>query len=241
MLTRQAFGTVAGALFAMSVTAACQASVVPSRTALPSVCVAGPLTDERTPSREGFFREVLFAMPTSRTPRYDVYTVGSYHIDKLDLANGLPDAACKCGTPLDSVLVLGPRGLLWTYHVVAVLHDKTLLRVNSLVMPHARITSKATGLVRPNELGHLYAELLNTRLLQVGLPIKPSSMSAGDLHFEFTYDLLFIRFAGDASVFRHGSLGRAAEEDRGEVERLYDAINRVLSQLQPTYETPGRE
>ena len=63
----------------------------------PAVCTGAPLPDSVTPSREGFFREVLFAAPTPRTSRYDDYTPGCYHADKLDLARGLPTEAARCG------------------------------------------------------------------------------------------------------------------------------------------------
>ncbi len=44
----------------------------------------------REPTRRGFFHELLFAAATSRTPRFDDYTRGSYHVNKLDLARGYP-------------------------------------------------------------------------------------------------------------------------------------------------------
>jgi hypothetical protein len=238
MATGPMFGVAVLAAFTLFLSAACQSTASPRNTALPAACVAGPLPDDSAPSREGFFREALFAAQTARTPRYDDYTAGSYHVDKLDVATGLPGIAHKCGATLDSVLVLGPTGLLWTYHVVTVLHDQTLLRVNSLVMPHARITGKATGLVTPAELERLYTELLSTKLLRIGVPRTPTPRSERDLDFEFSYDLLFVRFGGDAAEFRYGSLGRAAEEDRVEVERLEAALNRLLGQLHPTYPVP---
>jgi len=125
----------------------------------PTSCVAGPLPDSTSPSRAGFFREVLFAAPTARTPWFDDYTKGSYHIDKLDLAIGLRKEAERCGVTLEALVVVGPNGPLWSYNVLAFLRDGDSVRINSLVIPHARITGKATKHLSGRTLAEWFRQL----------------------------------------------------------------------------------
>src|SRR5690606_22600657 len=146
------------------------------------------MSDSVTPSRQGFLREVLFAAPTPRTPEYADYTPDSYHADKLDLAIGLPDEAVDCGTDLRGLLVVGPLGPLWAYHVVAFLADDDSVRMNTLVMPHARITGKATARLAPSTVESLYDALTNAPLMQPGQPIFPDSLDS--LARDFSYTLL---------------------------------------------------
>ena len=39
--------------------------------------------------RAGFVQELVFAYATPRTGRFDDYTRGSYHVNKLDLVQGI--------------------------------------------------------------------------------------------------------------------------------------------------------
>jgi hypothetical protein len=103
--------------------------------------------DASGPTRQAFLREVLDARPTAVTPRFDDFTPGSYHVEKQDLFKGLADEADKRRVPLRGLLVAGPEGILWTYYVTVFLQEGDKLRVNTLIMPHARITSKSTGLI----------------------------------------------------------------------------------------------
>src|SRR5687768_17657728 len=105
------------------------------------------------PSRDNFFREVLDAKATSVTPLYDDYTEGSYHVDKLNVFKGLPEMAQKEGLKLRGLIVFGPVGPLWAYYVAAFLDEGEMIRVNSLTMPHARITYKSTGTITQIKYG----------------------------------------------------------------------------------------
>jgi len=60
---------------------------------------------------------------------------------------GLQAEATACGVRLRAALIVGPVGPLWTFHVAWLVQEPEGVRVNSLVMPHARITGKATGLI----------------------------------------------------------------------------------------------
>src|SRR5688572_7942760 len=100
-----------------SLCVACSVTEMQDRTDAPRRvdCLAGSLPDSVTPSREGFFREALFAAATARTPRYDAYTQESYHADKVDIADGLPAMAKACGLVLRALVIVGPVGPLWAY------------------------------------------------------------------------------------------------------------------------------
>ncbi len=80
----------------------------------------------------------------ARTHLYDDYAEGSYHANKLDLARGLPAEGERCGVRMRGLLLFGPVGPLWTFHIIAFIDEGDQVRVNSLVMPHARITGKGS-------------------------------------------------------------------------------------------------
>jgi hypothetical protein len=150
----------------------------PALISAPQHCAHG----ESRPSREGFFDEVLFAAASRRTPRFDDYTAGSYHVDKLDLVQGLPVRAALCGVRLRAALVVGPLGPLWAYYVAVLVDEGATVRINTLVMPHARITGKGTGVVSPEEAALFLRTIQNASLVHPGIPA-----TAAD---EFSYRLL---------------------------------------------------
>ena len=195
-------------------------------------CEAGTLADSLTPSREGFFREALFAAKSARTPRFDDYTPGSYHADKLDIAAGLPSAATKCGLTLDGLVVVGPVGPLWAYHVVVFVREGKDIRVNSLVMPHARITGKGTGVIAPAELTELFSTFATSSLLKPGRQASSDTTKTG-LAREFSWDFLAIRFGSDSVAQWSGSI--TMNKDSVGVEQLLKPLNGLLSRTQPTY------
>lgn len=199
----------------------------------PVQCVAGSLPDSLAPSREGFFREVLFAGPTPRTPRFDDYTEGSYHAAKVDLARGLAAEAARCGLDLQLLLVLGPVGPLWAYHVMPFIADGDSVRVNTLVMPHARITGKATGRRGRAQVEQLLAKLTASPLLMRGLPAGADT--ATDLGSEFGWELLLTRYEAGEARHWHAEL---READAAAVESVFAAINAFLDGLQATYPAP---
>ncbi len=196
-----------------------------------SQCATGILADSVEPSREGFFREVLYAAGSARTPRFDDYTPGSYHADKLDIAEGLPLAAKRCGAVLEGVVVVGPLGPLWSYHVIAFLKEDSGVRLNTLVMPHARITGKATATISPGDVADFFRALSSSPALKPGRPVWSDTTMAG-LARDFSYDFLAIRFGSDSAVW-FGSLER--HQDSAAVAAVFNALNRLLTQAKSTY------
>jgi hypothetical protein len=211
----------------------------PQRVVALSRCAAGPLADTLSPSRDAFFREALFASPTMRTPRFDDYTPDSYHADKLDLAEGLPSEAARCGLRLRALLVVGPVGPLWSFHVVPFIEDGDSLRVNSLVMPHARITGKGSARVSEAALTELVTDLTRSPLVKAGLPAFGDSLRE-PLARDFSYNLLLVLYEGEhAPRYWHASLWPAMRgDDKTSVEhaeRLTASIDRVLGRTSETY------
>ncbi len=175
------------------------------------------------PSREGFFQEVLFAEPTARTPRFDDYTAGSYHVNKLDLVRGLPDEAKACGLRLKAALVIGPVGVLWTYHVAALIAEGQKVRVNALVMPHARITGKGTGLVSVREASAILRQIKAAPLVQPGLPTQAPDGLKGD----FSYRVLLAMYDTEPPEYFYAEFNEFSDDPR--VEALLDRLNELLA------------
>jgi hypothetical protein len=211
----------------------CRPAAAPLRRA-PEICTAGA-EDNVAPTREAFFREVLFPAPTARTPRFDDYTPDSYHVEKLDLAQGLPAEARRCGVALRALLVVGPVGPLWAYHVIAFVSDGDSLRVSSLVMPHARITGKGTGRVADGTLTALLRDLQRSPLVRVGLPTWADTVAAGPGR-EYTYQVLLTVYREDTLEHWHAPmLERRPQADAAAVDRLFAQLNTVLETTKPTY------
>jgi hypothetical protein len=183
-------------------------------------------------------REVLFAAATPRTPRFNDYTPGSYHADKMDLAAALPSQAAECGVRLRALIVLGPEGILWTYHIIAVLQDGDSLRINSLAMPHARIVSKAGGRVSLVRFDSLFAELTAVPFLAPGPPSLPDSFNTS-LRREFAWNVLATLYTDSGRALWHGTIGPTS--DTGRINAVMRPINALLSGLKVTYAlTPRR-
>ena len=186
----------------------------PSSSVVPPARAVLPLDSERcaprgaVPSREGFFHEVLFAAATARTPRFDDYTANSYHVRKLDVIRGLPAQANACGVRLRAVLVLGPEGILWTYHVAALVQDGANIRVNALVMPHARITGKGTGVVSTQQALGLLEQIEKAPRVHPGLPTPISDDAEGD----FSYQLLLARYDTEQPAYFHGEFNEFSDD-----------------------------
>jgi hypothetical protein len=105
-----------------------------------------PIADDDL-SRRAFLREVLFASKSPRTPRFEDGP-DIYQLDPKDMTFALGAEARQCGLQLEGAVVLGPVGELWTYWVIALVRDgDDDVRVNVVVVPHARITMKRTALL----------------------------------------------------------------------------------------------
>lgn len=192
-------------------------------------CSAGPLTDSLNPSREGFFREVLFAPGSARTARFDDYTPGSYHVDKVDLATGIAPVAQKCGVVLEALVVVGPVGPLWAYHVIALLTEDDSLRVSRLVMPHARITIKTTNRISRERLDEFLRHLADSSLVHAGQPTWPDTTTDA-LERDFSYNFLVVRYRAQGAEYWHAS---SIETDAA--APLREVLTALLKGSTPTY------
>ena len=190
---------------------------------------------DQKPSRVNFFREVLYAKATSVTPRYDDYTEGSYHVDKLDVLKGLPEVAQREGLKLRGLIVVGPVGPLWAYYIVAFIEEGEVIRVNSLTMPHARITYKSTGTISPKLYSDFLVRLLQTEGLVTELPPKGKCDTCP--YPEWHYEVLVSDWSKNPARIYYGSLDGANADSDGSFEKQ---LERVLSTLKQTYPVKGR-
>jgi hypothetical protein len=188
--------------------------------------------EEPGPTRAAFLREVLDARPTPVTPRFDDYTPGSYHVDKQDLLSGLADEADQRKVPLRCLLVTGPDGILWAYSVTVFFQEGGNVRVNSLVMPHARITYKSTRLITAARYGKWLAGLLKLDSIRDTPPANARQDKDGELN-DSGYTVLLAawdREGGKPKVY-YGAFGQDDEKRKLFAEH-FDAI---LSLLERTY------
>lgn len=126
-------------------------------------------------SRTRFIEEMVYPQGTARTPQFDDYTPGSYHINKLGLIDGVQEFSTTHERHVEALLILGPEGPLWTYHVITVVGDSDRphsVSINQLVFPHARITVKTTRLVPRSKYEPLIARILAHPFL---LPVSDSA------------------------------------------------------------------
>jgi len=119
--------------------ASCDAGVPVATPAAPEAKAdaCSPMPESEGPTRRAFFHEVLFADATRRTPLFDDYTRGSYHVDKLDLASGLAAEAECAGVHLRGLVVLGRRECSGSSPVVARFHREETVRVHTCRWPAA--------------------------------------------------------------------------------------------------------
>ncbi len=187
---------------------------------------------DSVPSRAGFFHEALFPEGTTRTPRFDDYTAGSYHVNKLDLVEGLPAQATLCGVRLKALLVVGPVGLLWQYNVATVIEEGAQLRVNALAMPHARITGKATGTLAREDAAALLESVQRAALMRPGAPIA----ARDDVAADFAYSVLLAIYDRGTPEYFHAAFNEFADDP--DVQQIKDRITALLRTAKA--ETYGR-
>jgi hypothetical protein len=183
------------------------------------------------PTRQGFLDEVLFPEPTARTPGFDDYTRDSYHIEKQDLVDGLIEQAGACGLNLRAILIVGPVGMLWAYHVATFVDEGNELRVNFVTVPHARITEKRTALTSADAALRTLEGIVKSPRVVAGKPSPASSEpeAAG----EFTFNLLLVKFDGVQPSYYHAKLRDIfpTSDDKG----VFDHVNRLLNMTTATY------
>ena len=192
--------------------------------------------DSLATSRAGFLDEVLDPRATHRTPRFDAYHDDSYSVEKADVAAGLVEVSRACGLPLRGVVILGPVGPLWAYYVLAFLQESpTAIRVNNLVMPHARVTDKSTGTITVAGFDSVFRALTENPLVEPRPRPRAARPDTTALGREFGYDLLVLAVVGDSTT--EGSAVLEQNLDTAAAERALDPINAILKRLTHTYPT----
>ena len=192
------------------------------------------------PDRAQFIRECLDPTATRETPKFDDYTEGSYHVDKLDVVEGLEAATKSQPGRLRAVIILGPTGPLWTYYVLVALSDGDAITLNSLVMPHARITGKGTKTLSKTEFEQLFNKLTASKLLRQG---EPSEIKKeGAISRDFRYDLFIVSWPNG----RRSSWFAELEKTEGtpaakDAEAVSDNVNAMLKGSKGTYTYPKEQ
>jgi hypothetical protein len=190
-----------------------------------------PVAIEKKPTRENFFREVLYAQATEITPLFDDYTEGSYHVDKLDVLKGLPEIAEKENLKLRGLMVIGPTGFLWGYYVIPFIEENGKIRVNSLSMPHARITFKATGTITEDDYQSFLTDILQTKIFSEELPPKGKCETCP--YPEWHYEALLADWSGGKPKIYYGKINEMKPDVK---TKLFEKkLNQVLSKLKKTY------
>ena len=202
-----------------------------------------------TPWEPRFLDELLTPGPTRWTSEFDAYKPDSYVVQKIALARVLAPYAAKRGRNLRALIVVGPTGTLWTYYVIAVFDEGGWLRVNEIVMPHARIVGKRTGVVERGDLDRTVQKLIDSG---VAIPVgsldelthrldrqeridwqlrtpKWKRRTLGD----FRFDLLVVTYEGNDPSFWYGKLDSSSEQA---VELALSAVNALVRRTRPSYE-----
>jgi hypothetical protein len=198
------------------------ATAIACRTAMPVPSSKFPFWNDL--SFRGFAQEALFGYATQRTRLFDDYTKGSYHIRPAQLASDLPVEAKLYGLDLVAVVVVGPYGPLWSYDVLSFVRTPTCVRINWLLMPHARITVKRSGCV-PVE----FAEEWLVQLEAIAPVVEAFSPDQGD------HCVLIRRVPEGTALLRQTPFGCYATSDDDAVDRLEKALELLMPKLEITY------
>jgi len=188
-------------------------------------------------SRHGFLQEMLFPQGTTRTPHFDDYTEGSYHVDKLDLLDGVRELAAG-EESIVGFHVFGPYGPLWAYHVVLVLKTEDGLRVNWLNFPHARITSKGTWSLSWDQYREYLVAMEAETVIAAGLPSFESICGERnpDLPIDWHYSLLTADWSGESERVWH-AVGDDQSLAREDMDRIVRIRNLLAGDQVTTYTT----
>jgi len=177
------------------------------------------------PTRGDFFNEMLACGGTSQTSKFHGYHEAGFSVQPLEVLERFPKFAQASGARPRALLVTGPHGPLWTYHVLTFFSEGEGVRCNSLVMPHARITGKSSGVFTHANVSQFLREVQASPLLSSGDPDVP-------------FDFLVADFTTDPPAVRFGNISAAADSTL--VEGLLDVLNRYLRSLRTTYEIRRR-
>lgn len=186
--------------------------------------------------RTGFLQELLFPQGTARTPQFDDYTEGSYHVEKMDLLEGV--RALRSQESVQGLVVYGPEGPIWTYYVFLFVAEDDQVRVNTLVFPHARITDKATRLLSPEEYRAAQANLTSRRSMISGEPSFETLRGEriADLSLDWHYSLLVADWSTGEERLWH-SAGDETTLSVDERRSLTSVLNELLGEGTTTYST----
>ena len=186
------------------------------------------------PDRAQFIRECLDATATRDTPKFDDYTEGSYHVDKFDLVEGLEGATKSQPGRLHAVIILGPTGPLWTYYVFVALSEGDGIRLNWLVMPHARITGKSTRTFSKADFEQMFSKVTVSKLLHEGEP--PSDKAADPSSRDYACDFLVASWSDGQRISWCAKLEDSGYgESTKDVSALSDDVNALLKGAKTTY------
>jgi len=200
-------------------------------------CAAHPFPQCRPQlGRTGFLQELLFAQGTARTPEFDDYTQGSYHVEKTDLLEGV--RAIREKEHVLGFIVYGPVGPLWAYHVLLFVAENDGVRLNTLVFPHARITSKATRVLSQKAYDEALSRLSSRPAMIMGVPtfetVRGERIS--ELPLEWHYSLLMADWSTGTERLWH-SAGDERTLSEEELVALTSDLNELLKDGTTTYTT----
>jgi len=190
--------------------------------------------DDGQPTREAFLGEVLDAKPTPVTSKFNDYTPGSYHINKEDLLKGLIEEAKKRKITLRAFTILGPLPFdpLWRSQVIVFIQDDKKIRVNSLVMPHARITLKSTGLITADQFKKWRDGVLDTGALKKEVP-RADEKKDKPQPFDSQFLLVMWSEDGKTQEIHYGDIVKDKKDEKA--EKLVEQYNATLKELKQTY------
>lgn len=220
-------------LIAILITSCTKPITIPGQPAVDSKAT------ERIPwnlSREGFIQECIFSEGTPRTPHFDDYTEGSYHIDKQDLISGIGTIRQKC-PDIVAVFVGGPWGPLWAYEVITFksINSGSDLQVNRLVFPHARIVFKSTKTISRSEFESFLTTISCSASFAKGAPdlSKFKHASGSKLGLEWEYDILLSLWRDSKQEMVY-SIEKPYSNSPG-IKTVIDALNKLTDNMTTTY------
>jgi hypothetical protein len=178
-------------------------------------------------TRADFVKEALVGVGTPLTP--DFWSrPDSYRVDKHDLLDGLRGHRETLGGMLRGVVIVGPTGELARYSVVTFLEHGERGRMNWLIFPHGRITSKGVLDLAPRDRARLFDAIAASPAMHAG---DPAAETTGDA----TYQVLAADWSAGTERVWHSSSDAAADDLQG----IYDALEALLARGTQTYGNYG--
>lgn len=187
-------------------------------------------------SREGFIQECIFSEGTPRTPHFDDYTEGSYHVDKQDLISGIGTMRQKC-PDIVAAFVGGPWGPLWAYEIITFksINNSNDLQVNRVVFPHARIVFKSTKTIHMSEFESFFTAISCSASFAKGAPdlSKLKHVVGSKLDLEWNYDILFSLWRDSKQELLYST--ENPHSNSSGIKTVMDSLNKLTNNMTPTY------